>query len=356
LDEERQGLAEQLAEAQEKLREREREEGEEMARLRALLADLERKERERTSAMEELHAEVCSLSNENRLLCRQLEVARREMEVVRTGLEEQVRAEATAAGDLRERMTGLAGVREKWEAEQERVKELQHKLRQAKHDIQFAESVQSKLLHGESTEREMRQLREENAALRGHADNVGLMRYQLQTLREQVERNRDMERKAVRLEEENKLLRERLTSSGDEESTTGSRCTGMQSELTVLRRREMVLVSQVGELESRLKLVQRSADRAESLASETQSQLAREQEECKMRGEKIQRLEKRLLFVSKLRDGCVNVLNSYRLESGVDALLKQNLAEVERQLASANDRIAELEVEVETLSSVKEKL
>ena len=44
------------------------------------------------------------------------------MEVVRTGLEEQVRAEATAAGDLRERMTGLAGVREKWEAEQERVK------------------------------------------------------------------------------------------------------------------------------------------------------------------------------------------------------------------------------------------
>ena len=54
LDEERQGLAEQLAESQEKLREREREEGEEMARLRALLADLERKERERTSSMEEV--------------------------------------------------------------------------------------------------------------------------------------------------------------------------------------------------------------------------------------------------------------------------------------------------------------
>ena len=69
----------------------------------------------------------------------------------------------------------------------------------------------------------MRQLREENAALRGHADNVGLMRYQLQTLREQVERSRDMERKAVRLEEENKLLRERLASSGDEGSTTESR-------------------------------------------------------------------------------------------------------------------------------------
>lgn len=28
------------------------------------------------------------------------------------------------------------------------------------------------------------------------------------------------------------------------------------------------------------------------------------------------------------RDGCVNVLNSYRLDTGVDALLKENLTEV----------------------------
>ena len=65
---------------------------------------------------------MCSLSNENRHLRRQLEVARREAEVVRTGLEEQVRAEDTAARDLRERLSELDGVREKWEAEQERVK------------------------------------------------------------------------------------------------------------------------------------------------------------------------------------------------------------------------------------------
>lgn len=28
------------------------------------------------------------------------------------------------------------------------------------------------------------------------------------------------------------------------------------------------------------------------------------------------------------RDGCVNVLKSYQLDAGVDALLKENLAEV----------------------------
>lgn len=103
------------------------------------------------------------------------------------------------------------------------MQDLQHRLRQAKHDIQFAETVQSRLLHGEDVERELRQLREENAALKSHADNVGLMRYQLQTLQEQVGRSEDMERKAVRLEEENRLLRERLASGGDEGSTSGGR-------------------------------------------------------------------------------------------------------------------------------------
>ena len=71
-------------------------------------------------------------------------------------------------------------------------------------------------------ERELRQLREENAALRSHSDNVGLMRYQLETLRERVQRSEETERMMVSLEEENKLLRERMN-DGDEAGVTGSR-------------------------------------------------------------------------------------------------------------------------------------
>ena len=33
-------------------------------------------------------------------------------------------------------------------------------------------------------------------------------------------------------------------------------------------------------------------------------------------------------FRCQERDGCVNVLKSYQLDAGVDALLKENLAEV----------------------------
>ena len=188
---------------------------------------------------QQLRSELSSLRNENSLLSSQLNLAKKESAVVRACLEDQLQTQTSADKALRERVAELEGVRDKLEAEQERVKvsitftnththtqhthwqQLQHRLKQAKHDIQFAQSLQSKLLHGEDQERELKQLREENTVLRNHVDNVGLMQYQLQTLREQVERNEDMERRAVRLEEENKLLKEQLTSNEDDESSTG---------------------------------------------------------------------------------------------------------------------------------------
>jgi len=49
------------------------------------------------------------------------------------------------------------------------------------------------------------------------------------------------------------------------------------------------------------------------------------------------------------------VLNSYKLDAGVDALLKENLTELEQQLARAKDQIAELESEVDARSKKLEE-
>ena len=70
----------------------------------------------------QLHAELSSLGNENRLLRRQLEVVRREVVVVKESLEGQLETQTEAVRTLRERVAELSGVRENWEAEQERVK------------------------------------------------------------------------------------------------------------------------------------------------------------------------------------------------------------------------------------------
>ena len=54
LDDERQRLVEQLAEAERELEERKREEGEEKRRLQSLVADCERKSREQSDTIEEV--------------------------------------------------------------------------------------------------------------------------------------------------------------------------------------------------------------------------------------------------------------------------------------------------------------
>ena len=101
LDDERQMLVEQLAEAERDLEEMKRREGKESRRLQALVADCERKTREQNDTIEELRADVSSRTNENSHLCRQLDVARNECTVVRAGLEEQLEVQTVAALHLR---------------------------------------------------------------------------------------------------------------------------------------------------------------------------------------------------------------------------------------------------------------
>ena len=61
LDDERQTLVEQLAEAERELEERKREEGEESRRLQTLVADCERKSREQNDTIEEVRAHCSAI-------------------------------------------------------------------------------------------------------------------------------------------------------------------------------------------------------------------------------------------------------------------------------------------------------
>ena len=58
LDDERQTLVEQLAEAERELEERKREEGEESRKLQTLVADCERKSREQSDTIEEVRVHI----------------------------------------------------------------------------------------------------------------------------------------------------------------------------------------------------------------------------------------------------------------------------------------------------------
>lgn len=98
-----------------------------------------------------------------------------------------------------------------------------------------------------------------------------------------------------------------------------------------------------------LKVCQEELSQSHAALEELHRLLKLEKETRQSIEERVQKLERRLIFVTKVtycvydttayqfltsqeRDGCVNVLNSYKLDSGVDGLMKELLAEVIAQL------------------------
>eukprot|EP00731_Ephydatia_muelleri_P028521 Em0020g165a len=204
--------------------------------------------------------------------------------------------------------------------------ELEHILKEQEEDAKFLESMKSQLIHCEDVERVNQQLKSENTHLREKNDNVELLRYQLQCLREKCTKLENFEQQLVDAQLTNKAggaegeletkVKE-LTGEGSGDGTSGDRVRSLEQTL--------------GE--------------TATAAQDLKQQLLKEKEEAQNRDEKTQRLERRLLFVSKERDGCVNVLKSYQLDKSVDRLLKEQLKEMEQQLSRANERIRELEAE-----------
>ncbi|XP_064406274.1 mitotic spindle assembly checkpoint protein MAD1-like [Halichondria panicea] len=231
---------------------------------------------------------------------------------------------------------------------QARVKDLERQLKTHRQDSYLMETVRERLLLCDELERRMGQLQEENSVLIRNRDNQHLLRYKVTSLTERCERLQGLEESAARLTLENTQLKERLEGV---ESGGGASTALLQYRVSQLQNNEKILVAKRGELEAKLHTTEADAAVASHALKEVKGQLSKAQQECKDKDEKIQRLEKRLLFVTKEREGCMNVLNSYSRDSGVDGILKQSISELESQVVRANARIAELEIEIEQHSS-----
>ena len=111
---------------------------------------------------------------------------------------------------LRNRIEQLETVESDLVHSEARVKELERKLRNSKHNEEFLQSQQQKLIKFDELERKVRQLTEENATLKRQQDNTDLLRYKVQALQGRCAKYEGLETKVARLELENQELRETM--------------------------------------------------------------------------------------------------------------------------------------------------
>jgi chromosome segregation ATPase len=102
----------------------------------------------------------------------------------------------------------------------------------------------------------------------------------------------------------------------------------MSLHLNQLRQKEVILTKRNGELQTDLTIANNSLSDAKNQLVSLQEQISTLQNELQARNDAIVKLERRIQFLTKERDGCIHVLNSYRRDDGASSILKEQVNEV----------------------------
>jgi chromosome segregation ATPase len=123
----------------------------------------------------------------------------------------------------------------------------------------------------------------------------------------------------------------------------------MSLHLNQLRQKEVILTKRNGELQTDLTIANNSLSDAKNQLVSLQEQISTLQNELQARNDAIVKLERRIQFLTKERDGCIHVLNSYRRDDGASSILKEQVNELEVSNGRLNERIKELESQLDNI-------
>ncbi|XP_036096246.1 mitotic spindle assembly checkpoint protein MAD1 isoform X2 [Molossus molossus] len=207
--------------------------------------------------------------------------------------------------------------------QEQRIKDLEQKLFLQEQDSVIVKNMKSELVRLPKMERELKQLKEENAYLREMQETNGLLREEMEGLQRKLSRQEKMQEHLVDLELEKERLLMKLESWERLDQTTGLSISAR--ELDKVRQQLQEEVRQVSAqlLEERKK-------------RETHEALAR-------------RLQKRVLLLTKERDGMRAILGSYDSEltpAEYSPQLTRRMREAEDMVQKVHAHSSEMEAQL----------
>uniref|UniRef100_A0A8D0ZA01 Mitotic spindle assembly checkpoint protein MAD1 n=2 Tax=Sus scrofa TaxID=9823 RepID=A0A8D0ZA01_PIG len=315
-------LQEREAEAEEKMKEQ-------LERYRLCQQSLDaasRKLREEEDSLAEAGETISALKG--RLSELQWSAMNQEMQVKRLEsekqeLKEQLDLQHKKWQEAQQKVQELQASQDARADQEQRIKDLEQKLSLQEQDAAIVRSMRSELVRLPTMERELRQLREENACLRETREASGLLREELEGLQRRLGRQEKLQENLVNLELENERLLTKLQSWERLGQTTGLSISARGLEKARLQLQEEVRQVSSQLLEERKK-------------RETHEALAR-------------RLQKRVLLLTKERDGMRAILGSYDSEltpAEYAPQLTRRLREAEDMVQKVHAHSSEVEVQL----------
>ncbi|XP_061064623.1 mitotic spindle assembly checkpoint protein MAD1 isoform X2 [Eubalaena glacialis] len=238
-------------------------------------------------------------------------------------LKEQLELQHKKWQEANQKVQELQASQEAQVDQEQRIKDLEQKLSLQEQDAAVVKNMRSELVRLPTMERELRQLREENACLREMRDTNGLLREELEGLQRRLGRQEKMQETLVDLELEKERLLTKLQSWERLDQTTG------------------LSISARGLEEARLRLQEE--------ARQLGSQLLEERKKREMHEALARRLQKRVLLLTKERDGMRAILGSYDSEltpAEYSPQLTRRMREAEDMVQKVHAHSSEMEAQL----------
>ncbi|XP_008301747.1 mitotic spindle assembly checkpoint protein MAD1 [Stegastes partitus] len=257
-----------------------------------------------------------------------------------------------------------------------KIKELERRLNLQEQDIAIVKTVKSEVARVPDLEKELKRLREDNSFLRESRENCSLLKEEVEGLRRKLERMEKTKEELVNMELEKERLAEKLQAWENLGQSTGlniRKPEDLSREVIQIQQREIALKEQNYTLNSRVRSVERSQSELRAELTQQRSKTLEEQKKRETQDALVRRLQKRVLLLTKERDGMRAILESYdselapteyspqlnkRLREAEDILQKTQSynAEMEGQLTKAQEETGALKLQLQTVELELESL
>ncbi|XP_032053380.1 mitotic spindle assembly checkpoint protein MAD1 isoform X1 [Aythya fuligula] len=242
---------------------------------------------------------------------------------------------------------------------EQKIKDLEQKFSQQEHDAVIVKNMKVELARFPKMERELRQLREENAYFREMKENNGLLKEEVEGLQRKLERYEKVQAQLVTVELENEKLLGKLKCWEKLDQSTGLNIRtpdDLSRQIVALQQRELVLKEQNSTITNSARTLEKARQQLQEEILQIQSQLLEEKKKREQHEALVRRLQKRVLLLTKERDGMRAILESYDSEltpSEHSPQLNRRMREAEEMVQKLHAHNTELEAQ---LSQVLEEV
>ncbi|NXO68350.1 MD1L1 protein, partial [Phainopepla nitens] len=242
---------------------------------------------------------------------------------------------------------------------EQKIKDLEQKLSQQEHDALIVKNMKAELARFPKMERELRQLKEENAYFREMKENNGLLKEEVEGLQRKLERYEKVQAQLVTVELENEKLLGKLQSWEKLDQSTGLNIRtpdDLSRQIVALQQRELALKEQNSTFMNSARMLEKARQQLQEEILCVQSQLLDEKKKREHQEALVRRLQKRVVLLTKERDGMRAILESYDSEltpAEHSPQLSRRMREAEDMVQKLHAHNAELEAQ---LSQVLEEV